>query len=366
MIKKSIAIVRHRLTRSRSQKALSGIATAESAAPAITRRYTVGVIGAGAMGREHLMGLKTVPHAEIAALVDPRPERLELMKTEQGLTATRMYTDAEDMLRKEQLDLVIVATNTTSHAELAIRAIEAGAPRVVVEKPVSNQIDKARHLLALAQERGVKVAVNHNRRWSRDYRAVRRAIDQGYIGTLRQLYAAPSNGGLGMIGSHYFDIMTYLAGSKLAWVIGSLDEVVTPNKRGAEFVDPGGYTLMGFENGTRGYLDVSDDLGQKNMLIVLRGDAGRIEIDERAQKWTVINDLLDRASFPFIDSTKISRHCANLCVQMLSDAPVPCTIEDGISALEAVMATHLSAAQGSSKITLPLVGEGARLELALP
>ena len=169
-----------------------------------------------------------------------------------------------------------------------------------------------------------------------------------------------------MIGSHYFDLIAYLAGSRITSITGFLDETNKPNKRGAQFKDPGGHCLMRLENGVRAFLDVSDDLGHWEGFTVLRGDEGRIEIDERAREWHLVSLSLGRRSFKFLESVGIVDCFARVASQVLSDAAPSCGTAQGIEALEAVAGAHLSNAQGHRAVQLPICAEDADMEMPLP
>lgn len=329
-------------------------------------RFKVAVIGAGAMGGHSCFGLQTLPQVEIVAVADQNPRALERLRQQCRLSNARCYPSVDTLLKQEKVDMVCVATNTTSHLAVARAAVEAGIQRLIVEKPMGNRVAEARDLASLCADRKVKLAVNHSRRWQSDYAAIKRCVKHGYIGSLRQVCAVPGPGGLGMIGSHFFDFIAYLADSPLAWVMGFLD---TPDRRiwqGPQFKDPGGYAMVGLQNGVRGYLDNSDDLNYKSGFVVLRGDAGQIEIDERLRQWHLDNRSLGRRTFQFIDTTEVRQYFAKVAAQMLSDARPPCGAPEGIAALEAVVAVHLSSSRANVKIPLPLQGKDAELEFPFP
>lgn len=360
----------HPIREYRTEQRLAKAVYVKSApSPPSTRtdiRYRVAVIGAGGMGQDQCLGLKTLRQVDIVAVADKNPKAIDRLRREAQLPDMRAYETADALLRQEKADMVCVATNTTSHLSVARLAVESGVRRVVVEKPIGNSVAEARRFAKFCVEKNVKLAVNHSRRWSNDYAAIKRAIRHGYIGSLRQVYMVPGPGGLAMIGVHFFDLMAHLSESSFAWVIGFLDACDRPNRRGPQFKDPGGYAMVGFQNGVRGYLDVSDDLNCKDMLIVLRGDAGRIEIDERLGQWTLDTASLGRRIFQFKDTTDVSQYFSKLAGEMLSDASPSCSADEGIAALEVVVAAHLSSNRDHGRISLPIRDEDAELEYAFP
>ncbi len=100
--------------------------------------------------------------------------------------AARRYPDAEIVPSADELwdrgpDLVVVATPNRSHVPLATAALESGLA-VVVDKPLAPNAEEGRRLAALAEQRGLPLAVFHNRRWDGDFLTVRRLLAEGRLG----------------------------------------------------------------------------------------------------------------------------------------------------------------------------------------
>jgi predicted dehydrogenase len=116
----------------------------------------VAIIGLGVMGRNHYRVLNAVPQAELVAVCDPldRPE----------LIGTR-YSDADTMLRREDLDAVIVAVPTSSHVDVASRIMRYRVP-LLIEKPIASNVTEARKLIRLAESYKVPAVVGHVERFN--------------------------------------------------------------------------------------------------------------------------------------------------------------------------------------------------------
>jgi predicted dehydrogenase len=91
--------------------------------------------------------------------------------------------DLSAVLDDAEIDLVVVTTPNASHAALAERALTAGK-HVVIEKPFATTSADARRLAALARDRGLVLAIHHNRRWDGDFLTVRRIVEAGLLGRL--------------------------------------------------------------------------------------------------------------------------------------------------------------------------------------
>jgi predicted dehydrogenase len=98
-------------------------------------------------------------------------------------TGTPAYLELDELLGRERPDLVVVATPPPTHADLCIRALDAGA-HVVVEKPFTETVADADRVLAAAERAGREVAVNHQFAVNPIFKAVREAVRGGDHGRL--------------------------------------------------------------------------------------------------------------------------------------------------------------------------------------
>jgi predicted dehydrogenase len=116
-----------------------------------TARVQIVLIGAGAMGTLHARAVTHSQDAELACVVDPDAE---IGKELADRFRTRWVPDLDGFQR---CDAVIVASPTATHTEWGLRAIQDGKP-VLVEKPLSENIDEAELLVAEARRREVPLA----------------------------------------------------------------------------------------------------------------------------------------------------------------------------------------------------------------
>src|SRR5947209_4422796 len=139
----------------------------------------IGVLGYGAIGHEHNQAISRVDGLVLSAVCDQNPARLDAARTlAPHITA---FADGEDLLASDDVDLVIVSTPPSSHAEWALRAIAAGK-HVVVEKPFCLTTAEADEMVDAANASDRLLAVYQNRRWDADYLTVKRLVRSGAIG----------------------------------------------------------------------------------------------------------------------------------------------------------------------------------------
>ena len=139
----------------------------------------VGIIGFGRIGAEHATWLSQAANARAVAVADATPARQAIAR-ERGL---KVYATPAELLADPAVNTVLVATPTAMHVEHATAALTAGK-HLLVEKPMSLDLPQAKHLVALAKQKGVVLSVFHNRRWDIDFLTVKKTVDSGVLGKL--------------------------------------------------------------------------------------------------------------------------------------------------------------------------------------
>ncbi|WP_058451333.1 MULTISPECIES: Gfo/Idh/MocA family protein [Legionella] len=126
------------------------------------------VIGVGYLGRFHAQKYKMLPNANLVAICDINPEACETVSRELNVPA---YFDYKDLFGK--VDAVSIVSTTNRHYEIAKAFLEQGI-HVLIEKPITETVDQANELIALAKQHQVKLQVGHLERFN----AARLALDE--------------------------------------------------------------------------------------------------------------------------------------------------------------------------------------------
>jgi predicted dehydrogenase len=142
----------------------------------------VGLIGAGDISRYHLLAWSRVGNARVVAVADQDPARARDRADRFGIPAS--YDDAGEMLAREALDAVDIATWRDSHVTLVRLATGHGA-HVLCQKPLAPTLAEAEALVHSLPP-AVRLMVHENRRFATHYRTIRAWIATGRIGTVRQ------------------------------------------------------------------------------------------------------------------------------------------------------------------------------------
>ena len=220
------------------------------------------IIGFGGMGHWHYENItKRIDAIDVKGVFDVRDERLELAEKE-GLFP---YKSLEEVLNDKEVDIVTVATPNNFHKDISIACLRAGK-NVISEKPVTMNSAELEEIIKVRNETGKLFAVHQNRRWDKDFRIVKKAIEdnmigkpfyiesrvQGSGGTLHGWRGAKINGG-GMLydwGIHLIDQIMWLIDSPVVEIMTHMFKVKSDE------CDDNFKMFLRFENGISAHVQV--------------------------------------------------------------------------------------------------------------
>ncbi|MGF1617063.1 MAG: Gfo/Idh/MocA family oxidoreductase [Acidimicrobiia bacterium] len=148
----------------------------------MSKNVKVGVIGTGAIGSLHATNLaRAVAGSEVVAVSDLDRDRARLVAAEVGAVEV---PSATELIRRPDVEAVLVATPASAHAEIVLEAVSAGK-HVLCEKPLATDAEDAARIVEKEMELGRRVVqVGFMRRFDPGYLEVAAAIDSGVLGTL--------------------------------------------------------------------------------------------------------------------------------------------------------------------------------------
>jgi D-apiose dehydrogenase len=141
----------------------------------------VAVAGAGYISQFHLAGWRDIPDAEIVAVCDPAVEKAGERAAQFGVSTT--YADFAEMLDRERLDAVDIATPVQTHGALVRMAADRGV-HAMVQKPMTPTLAEAEALVREVGDR-IRFMVHENFRFRPHYTAARDWIAAGRVGEVR-------------------------------------------------------------------------------------------------------------------------------------------------------------------------------------
>lgn len=253
----------------------------------------VAVVGAGKMGLSHLAIANALSGLDVVGVCDPSSYVLDVLRKNTGIAG---YKSLDDLLNAAQVDAVIIATPSSSHASLVKTALSSGL-HVFCEKPFTLSPTDAHDLTELAAASEVVTQVGYHYRFVGSFLEAKRLIDAGAIGDVNHVLgeaygpvvlkakggtwrgrATEGGGALYDYAAHVVDLICWLMGAPVAAGGTSLGRVFS-----RETEDQVAATLF-FPAGRSAQVSVnwSDEAYRKmSTAITVRGSAGTLYADRQ-------------------------------------------------------------------------------------
>ncbi|UTW67308.1 Gfo/Idh/MocA family oxidoreductase [bacterium SCSIO 12643] len=235
------------------------------------------IIGCGHIANRHVKHIQAHHLGNVVGVFDIDSEKMKLFCEKYNITG---YGDFESLINDDRVDVVNICTPNGTHAELAIKSINAGK-HTVVEKPMSISVSTAREMQEAARNSGVKLFIVKQNRYNPPVKTVKELMLEG---KLNQPFMVSVNcfwnrnesyynqsywrgtkeldgGTLYTQFSHFVDILYYLFG-EIEDVKGTVDNM-THNDL-IEFEDSGSF-IFKFKNGGIGNLNFTTSSYEQNM-----------------------------------------------------------------------------------------------------
>jgi len=239
-----------------------------------------GVIGCGAIGqRRHIPEVARNTDAVLVALCDINEKRLAEVAQKFGVKET--YTDYRQMLRKADIDAVIIGTPNYLHAPMTLAAFKAGK-HVLVEKPMATTLADAKKMIVAGKAAKKFLMIGHNQRLERSHQKAKEILDSGRLGKVLSFRTAFKHRGpeswcienspdcwffrkseavlgvTGDLGVHKADLMRYLLGEDFVEVGGILATLDKRDHKGKLIqTDDNAYLTVKSKSGVVGSIIVS-------------------------------------------------------------------------------------------------------------
>jgi len=337
----------------------------------------VGIVGPGWAGGEHIKAYMNNPHTEIVALCGRDEGRTRAKMEEVGLGECAIYTDYEDMLKRDDLDIVSICTPNDLHVEEAIVAAQAGK-HILIEKPIALNLEDLKTLRDAIREAGVKTVVGFVLRWNPLYQTIKPLIEDDAIGRIfygevdyfhgigpwykqYEWNIKKSVGGSSLLsaGCHAVDGLRWFVDDEAAEVTAYSSRSNSETFREYEY-DPTMVAIIKFKSGVIGKVASSLDCVQPYVFnINLIGEKGTIRNNQLyshkmpgqtgfATIPTILPDSGDVTHHPFEGEIDHLVDC------ILNDEESFVNVEDAVKTHEICLAAETSAQEGRN-VELPLL-----------
>jgi predicted dehydrogenase len=206
-------------------------------------RFNVAVIGAGAIGLDHIQSFKQHPAASVVALAEVSPERGKEAAERFGIPT--LVTNYKQLLKRADIDVVSIALPNYLHAPVGLDALKAGK-HVMIDKPMATHASEAAKLVKEARKQGLLLMVGQNMRFTAEVQTARQLIAQGVLGDVYHAKTAwQRRAGIPRIGS-WFTQKKFAAGGvtydigvhaldRCLYLMGEFDAAAVSGKTYAQF-----------------------------------------------------------------------------------------------------------------------------------
>lgn len=143
-----------------------------------TRRLRTAIVGCGKVAATHALAYTTLPDSDLVAVCDVAADRAQAFGKR---FQAQPYTDLRELLKRERVDVLSVCTQHTQH-ESAVEAAAGAGTNVIVEKPLTVDLESCDRAIAAARAAGVKLGVVSQRRWYEPVQRMKQAIEGGKLG----------------------------------------------------------------------------------------------------------------------------------------------------------------------------------------
>jgi len=325
-------------------------------------KVTIGIIGAGRIGKLHATNLIGNPEVRVKTISDLYADNIREWASQIGVN--NVVVDYEKVISDSEIDAIFICTPTDMHIPI-IREAAVRGKHIFCEKPISFSIQDTKEVIEYVNRFGIKFQVGFNRRFDRNFSKIREKVNEGLIGDVHILKitsrdpAPPpidyikSSGGLFMdMSIHDFDMARFITGSEVIEVSAHGMNLIDSEIADAGDIDTA-VTILKFANGALGVIDNSRKaVYGYDQRVEVFGSKGCIVADNERETNVEISTetgvYKDKLKYFFLERYKDAYIIeANAFVQsILKDTPVLCNSNDGLQAELIAEAAKLSFKSG--------------------
>ena len=335
-------------------------------------KFASGLVGCGVIGPWHATASENVAESYLAAVCDCVEDKASKLADERGVA--KVYTDYDEMLKDDEIDIVHICTPSGMHSDMAVAAAQAGK-HILCEKPMDITLEKADAMIAAVDKAGVKMGIIFQRRTYKATQIARQAVQSGRLGKMvlgdcyQKYYRSPDyylsgewrgtweldgGGALMNQGVHGIDAIRYIMGKPKS-IYAKADHLV----RDIEVEDTA-CAVVEWECGAFGVIQGTTSVtpGQ-GCRIELHGEKGTISLaDKKFTTWKIEGEegdppateegpAGDAANDPKAISASGHIYQLNDLIQAIKQDSSPlCDGREGRGALEIILAIYESARTG--------------------
>lgn len=232
----------------------------------LEKSFSVGVIGAGRIGKIHIENLLyRIPNINLKYVADTQiDEKMKKWAEEMGVP--NLIYDPNEIINDEEINVVIICSPTDTHIKFIQEAAKAKKD-IFCEKPIDTDINRINDTLKIVKRNGVKLMLGFNRRFDRNFKRIHELIRSGEIGTPQIVkitsrdptlppidYIKVSGGIFFDMSIHDWDMARFQCNGEVEEVYAAGAVLIDPKIGEAGDIDTAA-TILKFKNGALGIID---------------------------------------------------------------------------------------------------------------
>jgi len=288
----------------------------------------IAVIGVGSMGQNHARVLFNSDHSKLVAIADTNTEQAHRIARKYN---TKAYTSYKEMLEKEQIDAISIATPTKFHKDCALHAISL-KKHVLIEKPIAANEQDAQEIINAAQKNKVLVMIGHIERFNAAIIELKKRLNAGELGDIYKIEVdrigpfperITDVGVITDLSVHDIDIINYLTGAKLKRIYAETQQRLHPAYEDSVTA------LLTYDNGMLGVLNINYLSPTKVRQISIFGKRGMFKVNYLTQELF----FYENKSFGATDWNSVSEGDIKI-INVPKKEPLQAELEHFLNAIE--------------------------------
>lgn len=340
------------------------------------------IIGCGRISPNHIAAAID-NKLNLIALCDIQESKMDSTINAFNLPSdVKKYTDYNDMIKHEKIDLIAICTESGKHGQIALDCIDAGV-NLIIEKPIALSLEEADEIISRSKVKNIKVSACHQNRFNKSVQKIREAVEAQRFGKLmhgtahirwnrgEDYYKQASwrgtweqdGGALMNQCIHNIDLLRWMMGDEIIEVFGMTDNLIHDCIDAEDL----GMAVVKFKNGSYGLIEGTINVFPKNLeeTLYIFGEKGTVKAGGKSvnliEEWQFADNLDDadevKAKYcenpPTVYGFGHNPLYADVIDSIKNNREPYVTAVDGRNALELVLAIYKSASEGCA-VKLPL------------
>jgi len=309
------------------------------------KQLRVAVIGTGFWGKNQARVFSQLNQTKLICVCDTNEEAAKTVGTQYRV---QYANDVDAVLGRNDVDAVTICTPTTTHMEIATRALNAGK-HVLVEKPMTNTVSEAKELLALSQKKGLKLMPGHIERFNPAVKYLKSLVADGSLGNVilflaRRVGRWPERiGDVGVVRDsaiHDIDLARYIFKDEVSAVYARTGSMRHRYEDYAEI-------MLQFTDGGTAFIDANWLSPRKTRTLVVTGSEATAQLDYITQEVAIEN--YQKTVNPNLEKKEpLTMELTHFAESIINDNPFSVNGLDGLKAVEICEAVLRSGSDGKT------------------